>query len=123
MNDDKIFAHSLFDDFLAEPIAFDRNCNSDLRQIIARQFEAALQSQHTKNVDLVDALYLLEMVTQLTGDVQRAIDWYRRERLALFNGKTPEAVLAERRMRDLMLYVFSPEASSLERASAVRLSA
>ena len=74
---------NLFDDFLAAPVAFDRSGSGALRQIIARQFDAALQSQHSKNVDLVDALYLLESVTRLTGDVQRAIDWYRYERLAI----------------------------------------
>src|SRR5579872_6989755 len=118
---ENVSANGLFEDFLGDAVNFKRNDIGDLKQIFDRQFEAALQSHHAKNVDLVAALHLLEMVTHSTGDVERAIAWYQHEHLPIFNGKTPEMVLAEKRTRDLILYVFSPEGSALARAECVRM--
>ena len=61
---------------------------------------------------LREALRVIRAATDLTGDVDRAIFWYRNEPLPAFGYKTAESLVIEGRTEDLLRYVESLEAGA-----------
>ena len=59
-----------------------------------------------------EALRVLRAADDLTGDVGRAIFWYRNEPLPPFNYKTAEQLVSEGRAEDVLRYVESLEAGA-----------
>lgn len=56
---------------------------------------------------LRDALRVIKAGTDVTGDVARALFWYRNQPLAPFGYKTAEQLVAAGRTEDLLKYVAS----------------
>jgi hypothetical protein len=61
---------------------------------------------------LREALRLICAACDLTGDVSRAIFWYRNEPLPPFGYKTAEQMVSEGRAEDVLRYVSSLEAGA-----------
>ena len=61
---------------------------------------------------LREAVRVIRAATDLGGDVNKALFWYRNEPLRPFGYKTPECLVAEGRSEDLLRYVISLEAGS-----------
>ena len=59
---------------------------------------------------LREAVRVIRAATDLGGDVNKALFWYRNEPLQPFGYKTPECLVAEGRSEDLLRYVTSLEA-------------
>ena len=59
---------------------------------------------------LRDALRVIRAATDLSGDLNKAMFWYRNEPLAVFGYKTPERLVSDGRTDDLLQYVISLEA-------------
>ena len=59
---------------------------------------------------LREAVRVIRAATDLCGDVNKALFWYRNEPLQPFGYKTPECLVAEGRSEDLLRYVTSLEA-------------
>lgn len=59
---------------------------------------------------LREALRVLRAATDLSGDVDRAIFWYRNEPLPIFGYKTAEHLVTDGRTEDLLRYIESLEA-------------
>lgn len=53
---------------------------------------------------------ILRAATELNGDPAVALDWYRCERIAVFDDETPEQLVNEGRTDDLLRYLRSLEA-------------
>jgi len=58
---------------------------------------------------LREALRIIKAATDLTGDINRALFWYRTEPLAVFGYKTAERLVSEGRTDDVLRYVSSLE--------------
>lgn len=61
---------------------------------------------------LREALRIIKAATDLTGDLHRALFWYRTEPLAVFGYKTAERLASEGRTDDVLRYVSSLEAGA-----------
>lgn len=61
---------------------------------------------------LREALRVLRAAHDLSGDVSRAIFWYRNEPLSPFGYKTAEQLVSEGRTEDVLRYVESLEAGA-----------
>lgn len=61
---------------------------------------------------LRDALRAIRAATDLSGDVERALFWYRNEPLQPFGYKTAEQLVSEGRVEDLLRYIESLEAGA-----------
>ncbi|MHB1332311.1 MAG: hypothetical protein ACYCY1_06910 [Sulfuriferula sp.] len=61
---------------------------------------------------LREALRVLRAATDLSGDVDRAIFWYRNEPLPTFGYKTAEHLVTDGRTEDLLRYIESLEAGA-----------
>jgi hypothetical protein len=61
---------------------------------------------------LREALRVIRAATDLSGDLNKALFWYRNEPLAVFGYKTPERLVSEGRTDDLLQYVTSLEAGA-----------
>ena len=61
---------------------------------------------------LREALRVIKAATDLNGDLNRALFWYRTEPLAVFGYKTAERLVSEGRTDDLLRYVTSLEAGA-----------
>ena len=61
---------------------------------------------------LREALRIIKAATDLTGDLNRALFWYRTEPLAVFSYKTAERLASEGRTDDVLLYISSLEAGA-----------
>ncbi|BCQ28723.1 DUF2384 domain-containing protein (plasmid) [Caballeronia sp. NK8] len=59
---------------------------------------------------LRDALRVIRAATDISGDVTKALFWYRNEPLPVFNYKTAEELVSEGRADDVLRYVSSLEA-------------
>jgi hypothetical protein len=59
---------------------------------------------------LREALRVIKAATDLTGDLNRALFWYRTEPLSVFGYKTAERLVSEGRTDDILSYVASLEA-------------
>ena len=59
-----------------------------------------------------EALRIIKAATDLTGDLNRALFWYRTEPLAVFGYKTAERLASEGRTDDVLRYVSSLEAGA-----------
>ena len=58
---------------------------------------------------LREALRVIKAATDLNGDLNKALFWYRNEPLSVFGYKTAERLVAEGRTDDLLQYVASIE--------------
>ena len=58
---------------------------------------------------LREALRVIKAATDLNGDLNKALFWYRTEPLAVFGYKTAERLVSEGRTDDLLRYVTSLE--------------
>ena len=58
---------------------------------------------------LREALRVIKAATDLNGDLNKALFWYRNEPLSVFGYKTAERLVSEGRTDDLLLYVASNE--------------
>jgi hypothetical protein len=58
---------------------------------------------------LREALRIIKAATDLTGDLSKALFWYRTEPLAVFGYKTAERLASEGRTDDVLRYVSSLE--------------
>lgn len=61
---------------------------------------------------LREALRVIKAATDLTGDIDKALFWYRTEPLSVFEYKTPERLVSEGQTDDLVRYVASLEAGA-----------
>jgi Protein of unknown function (DUF2384) len=61
---------------------------------------------------LREALRIIKAATDLTGDLPRALFWYRTEPLSAFGYKTAERLVSEGRTDDVLRYVSSLEAGA-----------
>lgn len=61
---------------------------------------------------LRDALRVIKAATDLNGDLNQALFWYRTEPLTAFGYKTAERLVSEGRTDDLLRYVTSLEAGA-----------
>jgi hypothetical protein len=61
---------------------------------------------------LRDALRVIKAGTDLSGDVNRALFWYRNEPLSAFGYRTAEHLVSEGRTEDVLRYVVSLEAGA-----------
>ena len=61
---------------------------------------------------LREALRVIKAATDLNGDLNKALFWYRNEPLSVFGYKTAERLVSEGRTDDLLRYVGSLEAGA-----------
>ena len=61
---------------------------------------------------LREALRVIKAATDLNGDLNKALFWYRNEPLSVFGYKTAETLVSEGRADDLLRYVASIQASA-----------
>jgi hypothetical protein len=61
---------------------------------------------------LRDALRVIRAATDISGDVSRALFWYRNEPLPVFDYRTAEQLVSDGRTDDLLRYVSSLEAGA-----------
>jgi hypothetical protein len=61
---------------------------------------------------LREALRVIKAATDLNGDLNKALFWYRNEPLSVFGYKTAERLVSEGRADDLLRYVASLEAGA-----------
>ena len=61
---------------------------------------------------LREALRIIKAATDLTGDLNKALFWYRTEPLGVFGYKTAERLASEGRTDDVLRYVSSLEAGA-----------
>ena len=61
---------------------------------------------------LREALRVIKAATDLNGDLNKALFWYRNEPLAVFGYKTAERLVSEGRTDDVLRYVASIEAGA-----------
>ena len=61
---------------------------------------------------LREALKVIKSATDLNGDVDRALFWYRNEPLSVFGYKTAEQLVSEGRTEDVLGYVSSLDAGA-----------
>jgi len=61
---------------------------------------------------LREALRVIKAATDLNGDLNKALFWYRNEPLSVFGYKTPERLVSEGRTDDLLPYMASLEAGA-----------
>jgi hypothetical protein len=61
---------------------------------------------------LREALRVIRAATDISGDVSRALFWYRNEPLPVFGYKTAEQLVSNGRTDDLLRYVSSLEAGA-----------
>ena len=61
---------------------------------------------------LREALRVIKAATDLNGDLDKALFWYRNEPLNVFGYKTAERLVSEGRTDDLLRYVASIEAGT-----------
>ena len=59
-----------------------------------------------------EALRIIKAAADLTGDLNKALFWYRTEPLAVFGYKTAERLASEGRTDDVLRYVTSLEAGA-----------
>lgn len=77
------------------------------RNTVARAPESASVQQFLR-----EALRVIRAATDLSGDVQRALFWYRNEPLAVFDYQTAETLVSAGRANDVVRYVASLEAGA-----------
>ncbi|OSO81103.1 hypothetical protein [Burkholderia pseudomallei] len=56
---------------------------------------------------LQDAIKVIQAAADVSGDVQRALSWYRNEPLSTFDDKTAEQLVSDGRADDLLRYIFA----------------
>ena len=61
---------------------------------------------------LREALRIIKAATDLNGDLNKALFWYRNEPLSVFGYKTAERLVLEGRTDDLLRYIASVEAGA-----------
>ena len=61
---------------------------------------------------LREALRVIKAATDLNGDLNKALFWYRNEPLSVFGYKTPERLVSEGRTDDLLPYMAALEAGA-----------
>ncbi len=61
---------------------------------------------------LREALRIVKAATDLNGDLNKALFWYRNEPLSVFGYKTAERLVSEGRTDDLLRYIASIEAGA-----------
>lgn len=61
---------------------------------------------------LREALRVIKAATDLNGDLNKALFWYRNEPLSVFGYKTAESLVSEGRADDLLRYVTSIQAGA-----------
>ena len=61
---------------------------------------------------LREALRVIRAATDLSGDLSKALFWYRNEPLSVFGYKTAERLVSEGRTDDLLQYVMSLQAGA-----------
>ena len=61
---------------------------------------------------LREALRVIKAATDLNGDLNKALFWYRNEPLSVFGYKTAERLVSEGRTDDLLRYIASIEAGA-----------
>lgn len=99
------------------PRRFSAAVNIDL-QTLAEQARVhrntISRAPHSKAIQdfLRQAVRVIKAATDLTGDLRRALFWYRAEPLAAFGYRTAERLVAEGRTDDLLSYVASLEAGA-----------
>ncbi|WP_330996204.1 MULTISPECIES: hypothetical protein [Burkholderia] len=59
-----------------------------------------------------EAHQVIQAATDVSGDVQSVLIWYRSEQLSPFDHKTAEQLVAEGRVDDLLRYIASLEAGA-----------
>ncbi|KVT48316.1 hypothetical protein [Burkholderia ubonensis] len=76
---------------------------------VHRNTVSRLASSESVQKFLRDALRIIRAATDISGDVQRTLFWYRNEPLPTFDYKTAEQLVSEGRTEDLLRYVTSLE--------------
>ena len=61
---------------------------------------------------LREALRIIKAATDLSGDLNKALFWYRNEPLSVFGYETAERLVSKGRTDDVLRYIASPEAGA-----------
>ncbi|AOK56545.1 hypothetical protein WT15_20215 [Burkholderia stagnalis] len=77
------------------------------RNTVARAPESATVQQFLR-----EAIRVIRAATDLSGDLRRALFWYRNEPLAVFDYQTAETLVSAGRADDVLRYVTSLEAGA-----------
>ena len=67
---------------------------------------------HTVQAFLREAVRVIHAATDFSGDVRRAMFWYRNEPIAAFGYKTAETLVSEGRTEDVLRFIASLEAGA-----------
>lgn len=99
------------------PKRFSEALNIDL-QVLAKQARVhrntiarAPGSQGVQDF-LREAIRIIKAATDLNGDLNKALFWYRNEPLAVFGYKTAEQLVSEGRTEDVLRYIASLDAGA-----------
>ncbi|MBB2983395.1 hypothetical protein [Paraburkholderia tropica] len=96
---------TLVDDFALKPLRAPHD--EDFHDLIALSRQPTSESVQRF---LRDALRVIRAATDISGDVNQALFWYRNEPLPVFDYKTAEQLVSDGRTDDLLRYVSSLEA-------------
>lgn len=115
------FMNSLKDPELPGPVVSARRFSEALRidlQTLAKQAHvhrntlSRMPASESVQRFLREALRVICAATDVSGDVNHALFWYRNEPLAVFGYKTPEQLVSDGRTEDLLRYIASLEAGA-----------
>ena len=115
------FFESLREDALSGPVLSPRRFSEALKIDLKTLAEQAHVHRNTitrapdsqgVQAFLREALRVIKAATDLNGDVDSALFWYRNEPLAVFGYRTAEHLVSQGRTDDLLRYVLSLEAGA-----------
>lgn len=79
---------------------------------VHRNTVSRLEGSESVQKFLREALRIIRAATDISGDVQSTLFWYRNEPLPIFDYKTAEQLVSEGRTEDLLRYITSLEAGA-----------
>jgi hypothetical protein len=94
-----------------EMLRIDLQTLADLAHVHRDTLTEMPASKHVQKY-MRQALRVLRVAFDLSGDIHKATSWYRYESLAPFDGKTAERLVSEERTDDVVSYIESLQAGS-----------
>jgi hypothetical protein len=105
-----VFGVALFFEHLAQAVTLARPPQCAIN--VHRNTLSRMPGSESVQCFLRDALRLIRAATDVSGDVSKALFWYRNEPLPVFGYKTAEQLVSEGRTEDVLRYVASLEAGA-----------
>lgn len=95
---------------IIDPKLFARALSMDLQALAAdahvhRVTLSRAQGSEKLQAFLRQALQVLRAATDISGDFQQALFWFRNEPISAFDYRTPEQLISEGRTQDLVRYI------------------